>query len=326
MNSMTNPDVYDSVKRWLTKLQAKSRSLDFSKSSTRRAALYWLTKYCKYLKTNPDTLLDNRIKNLESKSEMVKRKHEEHVEEFSIMLQDKKYSPNSIATAIGMIRSFYKANYAQLIEVSTVRPYNVRPFKVPTLRELKKIVKKADTPTKAWILSQKDCGLANIDLMSLRLSTLSSEYGTIKTQLKKDIVPVHIEIRRQKTGERTHSFFGPNSIEALNEYVNLKSRGRIFSSSVRSIQQKVKSIAIRAKVATKEVPVTPYSFRKFFNTQMKFAGMNEALVETMMGHSIGRVRSAYLVTGRGGAASGIPISKLAEEYMKYYHAIDITGA
>lgn len=321
---MTHPEVYESVKRWLTKLQAKSRSLDFSKSSTKRGGLYWLIKYCKFLKTNPDTLMEDRVKNLESKSERVRRQHEEHVEEFSLMLENNKYAPNSVATAIGMIRSFYKSNYAQLIEVSAVRPYNVRPFKVPTLRELKKLCKKADISTKAWILSQVNSGLANIDLLSLSLSTLSSEYGTIKTQLKKGTVPIHIEIRRQKTSERTHSFFGPNAIEALNEYVNLKARGRIFRMSVRSIQQKVKAAAIRAKVATKEVPVTPYSFRKFFNTQMKLAGMNEALVELMMGHSIGRVRSAYLVTGRGGFSSGIPTSRLAEEYMKYYHAIDIT--
>jgi len=330
--TMTNPESDKSVNRWLTKLRAKSRSLDFSKSSTKRAGIYWLKRYCKYLKRNPDTLLNERMKDLESTSELVRRKHEEHVEEFSIMLESKeyaphkKYAPNTVATAIGMIRSFYKSNYAPLIEVATVRPYNIRPFKVPTLKELKKICKKADLPIKSWILSQKDSGLANIDLIDLRLTNLSSEYGTIKSQLKKGIVPVHIEVRRQKTGERTHSFFGPNAIEALEEYVDLNKRGRIFRMSVRTIQENVKATAIRARVATKEVPVTPYSFRKFFNTQMKFAGMNEALVEVMMGHSIGRVRSAYLVTGRGGVGSGVPISRLAEEYMKYYHAIDITKA
>ena len=122
---MVNPEVYESVKRWLTRLRFKSRSLDFSKSSTKRAGLYWLTKYCKYLKTNPDTLMEDRVKTLDGKSEMMKRKHEEHVEEFSITLENKKYAPNSIATAIGMIRSFYKSNYAQLIEVSTVRPLSL---------------------------------------------------------------------------------------------------------------------------------------------------------------------------------------------------------
>ena len=323
MKSMTKPEVYESVKRWTTKLQAKSRSLDFSKSSTKRSGIFWLKRYCKHLKTNPDALIADRMKTLESTNEMIRRKHEEFVEEFSIMLQDKGYAPNSVAQAVGMIRSFYKANYSELKEVATVTPYTVRASKVPTLKEVKKMCKKADIPTKTWILCQFNSGLGNTDLLSLRLSNLSSEFGTVKTQLKKGIVPIHVEIRRQKTGERTDSFFGPNAIEALNEYVNLKNRGRIFRMSVRSIQQKVKRAAIKAKVATKQVPVTPYSLRRAFNTLMKLAGMNEALVERMMGHSIGRVRSAYLITGRDEHISGIPISRLAEEYMKHYRAIDI---
>ena len=321
--SFTEPEVYETVKRWLTKLEAGSRSLDFSKSSTKRSGLFWLKRYCKFLKTDPDSLMADRMKTLESTKEIDRRKHEEFVEDFSIMLRNKKYAPNSIAQAIGLIRSWYKSNYGPLVEVSTVRPYTVRPSKVPTLKEIKKMVKKADIPITAWILSQFNSGLGNTDLLSLRLSNLSSEYGTIKRQLKRGIVPIHVEVRRQKTGERTDSFFGPNAIEALNEFVNLNTRGRIFRMSVRSIQQKVKATAIRAKVATKQVPITPYSFRRAFNTLMKLAGMNEALVERMMGHSIGRVRSAYLVTGRDEQISGIPISRLAEEYMKHYHAIDI---
>jgi len=118
----------------------------------------------------------------------------------------------------------------------------------------------------------------------------------------------------------------------LKEYLELNGgSGRIFRSpsnpkkgmSARSIEQQVKAIAIKAKVATKETPITPYSFRKFFNTNLKYAGVNEAIVEMMMGHSIGRVRGAYLVTGAGGSMSGMPISKLAEVYMQAYDSIDI---
>ena len=324
---MTAPEVYESVARWLTKLEAKSRSLDFSKSSTKRAGLYWLKRYCKFLKTDPQSLIMDRVKTLESTNEMKRRTHEEHIEDFIIMLRSRKppYAPNSISTAVGMLRSFYKSNYAQLVEVSSVRPYVVRPYKVPALKDVAKMCKTAEKSIRTWILSQFNSGLANTDLLSLRLSTLSSEFGSIKTQLRKGIVPIHIEIRRQKTGERTDSFFGPNAIEALNETVNLKTNGRIFGKrmSERTIQKKVKSTAIKAKVASKKVPITPYGLRRAFNTLMKLGGMNEALVERMMGHSIGRVRSAYLVTGHDETVTGIPISRLADLYMKHYSAIDI---
>jgi len=202
---------------------------------------------------------------------------------------------------------------------------------VPTVRDIKKMCAIANPETKAWCLCQFNSGLGNTDLLSLSLATLSSEYGTIGQQLRKDMVPIHIEIRRQKTGERTHSFFGPNAIEALKEYVNVNGRtSKLFSMQMRTIQLRVKALGIKAKISSTDVPVTPYSFRKAFNTYFKLGdpsrdipGVNEAIVELMMGHSIGRVRSAYLVTGRGDTGTGIPISKLAEIYMKTYPAIDI---
>jgi integrase len=332
MKMVDNLEVYESVKKWLNKLQAKSRSVEFGKSSTRRAALYWLKEYCKFVQSNPDTIIKERLEQLQSSNLNIKRKHEEIVESYIIHLKNDESSPNTISTAVGLIKSFYSANYGRLEQVASVRPYTIRQFKMPTIKDIKKMCALADPETKAWILCQKDSGLGNTDLLDLSLANLSSEYGTIGQQLRKGTVPIHVEIRRQKTGERTHSFFGPNAIEALKEYVNVNGRtANIFNMQMRTVQQRIKALGIRAKVATAEVPITPYVFRKAFNTYMKFGdpakdipGVNEALVELMMGHSIGRVRSAYLVTGQGSTGTGIPISKLAEIYMKTYPVIDIT--
>lgn len=327
-----NLEVYESVKKWLNKLQAKSRSVDFDRSSTRRGGLYWLKQFCKFLGSNPDSMIKERMEQIQSKNLNIKRKHEELVESYVIHLKNQDASPNTISTAVGLIRSFYKANYGGLDQVASVRPYTIRPFKIPTIKDVKKMCAIADLETKAWILCQFNSGLGNTDLLSLSLATLSSEYGTIGQQLRKGTVPIHVEIRRQKTGERTHSFFGPNAISALKEYVNINGRSsKIFKMQMRTVQQRVKALGIKAKISTEEVPVTPYVFRKAFNSFMKFGdpskdipGVNEAIVELMMGHSIGRVRSAYLVTGQGSTGTGVPISKLAEIYMKTYPAIDIT--
>jgi integrase len=325
-DSLTNLEVYESVKRWLRKLRARNRSVDFNLSSTKRAALYWLKVFCKFVKSNPDTLIEDRNRTLKSSEETIKRKHEEFVDDFIVSLRRKEKSPNTISTAVGLVRSFYKSNYVDLKEVAPIHIYKVRPFKVPMVEEIRKICKKASPPIKAWICCQKDSGLGNIDLISLSRNTLSSEFGTIKTQLRKGVVPLHVEIRRQKTGEATHSFFGPNAIDALNDYVNFRSRNtQIFTMSVRTIQKHVKALAIQAKVGSEKVPVTPYTFRKFFNTTMKFiAGVPESVVETWMGHSIGRVRSAYSVIGSSNVGVGMPISKMAETYMEAYKYIDIS--
>ena len=326
MNSLGNIEVYDTVKRWLTKLRARNRSLDFNLCSTKRAALHWLKVYCKFLKTNPDTLMADRRTTLKSPEELKRRKHEEFVDDFIIHLKNKSKAPNTISTAVGLVRSFYKSNYAELKEVTTIHIYKVRPFKVPMVDDIRKICKIAPLSIKTWICCQKDSGLANIDLLLLTRNTLSSECGTIKTQLKKGTVPIHIEIRRQKTGERTNSFFGPNAIDALNEFMNFRIKDpHIFQMSVRTVQKTIKTLAIKARVATKDMPVTPYCLRKFFNTTMKYeAKVPESVVETWMGHSIGRVRSAYSVVGSSNLSVGMPIKKMAETYMEAYKYIDIT--
>ncbi len=313
----------DATKRWLRKLEVNSKSMDFTQSQTLRGATFWLSNYCNYLKTTPDKLITERTKDLESNLQIVKRKHEEALEGYILHLKNKGYSPNTVAVATGLVRSFYKSNYCAIVEVKTPRSYNIRSFKMPKVEDLKIMSENADPEIKAWILSQANSGLANTDLLSLTLNNNSTEYGTIKTQLKKGITPIHIEIRRQKTGEKIDSFFGPNAIEALQEYADLSKNGKIFHMSMRSIQNKVKALGIKSKVATKEVPITSYGFRKFFNTYMKLAGVNEAIVERMMGHSIGKVRGAYLITGTNNEAEGIPISELAKTYMEAYHIIDI---
>jgi len=333
-NLVKNISANESVRRWFQKLEVNSKSMDFTQSQTQRAALFWLTKYCNYTKKTPDELISQRTTDLESSVQTVKRKHEEMLEGYILYLKNKGkdeqknigYSPNTVAVATGLVRSFYKSNYGAIVEVKTPRSYNVRAFKVPTVKDLKIMAAKADPAIKAWILSQANCGLANTDLLSLNGNTASSEYGTIKTQLKKGIAPIHIEIRRQKTGERTDSFLGPNAIDALQEYLPNGENGRLFSMSMRSIQQKVKALGINAKVATNEVPITSYNLRKFFNTYMKLSGVNESIVERWMGHSIGKVRSAYLITGsgEGGQGEGIPVSDMAKIYMDHYSAIDIT--
>jgi integrase len=320
-----NLEVYEGVKRWLKKLQSGSRSANFQESSTYRSALHWLRRFCEYTKSNPDSLIADRKVTVQSRDEVTQRKHEELVEDFALDMRTKNAAPNTISTAVGLIRSFYADNYVELKKVETVRPRPIRRSKTPSPEDLRKMVKIADLPTKAWICCAKDSGLANIDLFSISYMTLSGEFGTVKTQLKKGICPIHIELwkGRQKTGEKTDTFFGPNAIEAVQEYSGGSTTGKIFRFSARFIQQRIKALGIHAKVASKEIPITPYSLRRFFNTRMKaVANVNNDIVELWMGHSISRVQSAYLNIGAS-AITGLPISELAKKYMDAYWAIDI---
>ena len=335
---MTTPEVYATVQRWLKKLRTKSRSPNFDTCATKKAALFWLKKYIEFLKkgnqnlspdnslpTDPDNIIRDREKSQDSDREAIKRSHEEWVMDFSLYLQNVKtketpngYAPKSVCTAVGMVRSFYKTNYYPLKEIALAPPRPVREFKVPTTKGVKKMCDYADPEIKTWILCQKDSGLRIGDLLGTTFDRRSREFGTIEQQLKKDQVPIHVEFSPHsatgKTGSSVDTFFGPNAIEAIKENIPITRSGRIFKMCTTSIQQRIKRAAIRAKVGTKDIPVTSHSLRKFFSTRLKGDEMQEALVESMMGHSIGAVRSAYYAP--------VP-SEIAKVYMKHYHAIDI---
>ena len=334
MVSMNDPTVYLSVQRWLKKLRLKGRknASEFYTCETKKAALFWLKKYINFIKSrnkkisenrhmsiDPDSIILNRKSTLANPDELIQRSHEDCVEDFELYLQDKKYASNTVSTAIGMIRSFYKSNSKRYsiddIIISPSSPERI--FKVPSKKELKKMCKHADPEIKTFMLCEKDCGLRMEDLRTLTFDRRSTEYGTIEQQLKKGVVPIHIVYDRKgtgKTGARMSTFFGPNAIEAIKENIPITKSGRIFKACKSSIQQRIKATAIKARVGTKTIPVTSHRLRTFFSSKLKSDEMQDDMVEYMMGHSIGVVKSAYFASTP---------SELANIYMKHYSALDL---
>jgi len=310
-----------SIRRWMDKLKAKRKG----SLSTQRVFLYYFGRFCHFARMTPDQLIDERKRHLKSDDEFLRRKHEELVEKFSTMLREnEKATPNTIATAVAAVRSFYKSNYMPLLEVSVPTPFPLRQSKVPTPKELRAMCDIADDEKdhliKAWILCQAESGMSNIDLHKLELESKrchSIEFGYIGEQLKNGTVPLHIHIVREKTMTSGlgwyDTFLGERACEALKGYVDF-CKPCLFDVSDRTVQLKIRNISLKAGVGTKEVPVRPYDLRKYFNTRLKLAGMNETLVEYMMGHSLGRVKGAYFVP---------PVIELRKVYTQYYPYISI---
>ena len=60
---------YESVKRWITRLNKKSGS-----PNTRRAYLRWIRRFCEYAGKNPDELIEERRDDLKSGDDRVRRR------------------------------------------------------------------------------------------------------------------------------------------------------------------------------------------------------------------------------------------------------------
>ena len=242
----------------------------------------------------------------------IRRRHEEKVKEFADYFRGEGYSSNTIATAVGAVKSLYSSNYHPMIQVNIPSGHPVREYKIPTKEELNQVIDSAMPWHAEFMTLTKDCGISLQDMLALKLGDGSPVYGSIKDQLKKGWVPIHLNITREKTRFKYHTFLGEDSYEMLNNTATLQnsSNKRIFPYADSTIQDAMKALGDKRGWTS----FTPYSLRKWFRTQLTLSDMNEALIESMMGHSLGKVKEAYLVP---------PPQKLREIYEKHYPALKL---
>lgn len=303
----------DSIKRMLTSISAKKgRSIS---EATRTTYFIYIKRFCDFCGKTPDALIEERSKDSRSEDIFIRRRHEEKLKEFIDYFRGEGYSSNTIATAVGAVKSFYASNYHPMIQVNVPSGQPVREYKIPTKEELTRVIDSAYMPWHgAFMMLTKDCGISLQDMLALKLGDGSKIYGSIKDQLKKGHVPIHLNITREKTLFKYHTFLGEDSYELLNNDAifpeTASHNKRLFPYVDSTIQYAMKTLGDQQGWTS----FTPYSLRKWFRTKLTLSDMNEALIEFMMGHSLGRVKAAYLVP---------PPQELIEIYEKHYPALKL---
>ena len=297
----------------LTNISAK-KGRAVSKS-TRETYFIYIRRFCDYCGSTPDELIAERAIDTRSEDIFIRRRHEEKLKEFANYLREEGYSSNTIATATAAVKSLYTSNYHPMIEVNIPSGSPERVYKIPTKEELTQVIDSAYMPWHgAFMTLTKDCGISLQDMLALKLIDGSPIYGSISDQLKKGQVPIHLNITREKTRFKYNTFLGEDSFELLNNdrvFPDLSSYNkRLFPYAHSTIQDAMQGLGNKLGWTS----FTPYSLRKWFRTQLTLSDMNEALIETMMGHSLGKVKEAYLVP---------PPQKLIELYKKHYPALKL---
>lgn len=311
---MENLEAYDSVKRWHLKLRTKSGR----ETSTQRVWDHYLSIFLeKVAHKDPDELIAQRREHLKSDDQLIRRQHEELVTKFVSELQSQGAPPNTVKTAVAGIRSWYSANYVDLTAIETPRGISVRTVRIPTSEDLRKVCEVAEPMTKAYVLCAKDCGMSISDMLRLSLDWESPLYGSLKQQLTEGRTPLHLHVVREKTAVSFNTFLGPDAIQVLKEWEPPSKV--LFPVTDKTIRNHLKTAGIKAKL---NYVLQSHSLRKFFSTYLKLAGVNEALVETWMGHSLGAVRGAYFMPQTEEAV--LPrIEDMAKVYLENYKAIKV---
>jgi integrase len=300
VQAQTHDDLfqYETVKKWINALS----STRTGSKGTQRNYLLWLDEYVDFVKKDPDTLIAERRVHLKNDDETVKRKHEETVQSFyNYLRNDRKLSPNTSVSMMACVRSFYKANYVDL-KMRTPQAWVIKQSKIPTREELKRMVDACNIRDRALILLQAQSGLSSSDLVRLT-------YGHIREQLEQGKNPIKITMVREKEKVAFSTFVGTDAIEALKVHLAYRKSGtkklepeelkddsplmatfdRKPIAYVQSIRYIVASAAMRVGLKN----VHPHALRKYFASALRNAGVNETIVEYMMGHKLPAVKKAY---------------------------------
>lgn len=334
------------VKKWL----------DGKNESTKRVYISALKTFIEYTKLTPIQLIDlaeeDRRKSARERGEperkvlnFFKWLTTEYVQKRrgrgKKRVQDnKQLSRNLACTYSYAIMSFYKQNGFPLAVKIPKAVGKKENFKL-TLRipEIKRLLDATTTlRDKAIMLVLFMSGMSINELCYLT-------YGDVSNGLQNNEEPLYLHLIRKKEQVEYETFIGTEAIEAIKSYLAQRVRdGEILhddsplfipefttnrnSNKIKEIYPSIvesfmKRAAIESGLVTKEKlkaadmsPCRPHALRTAFISILKLAGMNNTVVEYLVGHTISDTEKAYFKS---------TIDELRATYKKYEKYLSISG-
>ncbi len=290
----------------------------------------FIKMYCECVDKTPTHLIEEAIKEIKAGKMPAERKEAEYFAKFKEFMRSKGYADKSFAAGMASVRSFYK-NYDIVLPNGATRTKKAKPKKENqnflSKADIQKILINAkNLREKAVILIMSSSGMAINEIVNLQVKDIKIDSEGIST----------VSVRRNKTDVDFTTFFGPEATEALKNYWEERNRdpetqiiGRddyvitnygnrhkggkmnklIMCKHFRELGNEIgygsEAVGSGRKGYVKS---RSHSFRKFFITTLKNAGMPADKVEFMAGHARTDIDVAY---------NDIDINKLKELYKTY---------
>ena len=174
--------------------------------------------------------------------------------------------------------------------------------------QVKVLVDHARTPRdRAIILALFQSGMDVSTLCSLI-------YRDVTEGLKKEELPLKLELYRKKSGTEYYTFLGKDAVEAIKAYLaDMRSRGRKFQHdtslflkergkkglTTNLVQNMMRNVALKSGLVDEENngrafnPLGPHALRESFGSIMINSGVPDTIVDFWLGHVIGEMAEAY---------------------------------
>lgn len=335
-----------SVKYWMDSLNSKA-----GPHSTKYVWKHHLKRFCDWSGKTPDMLVEERKEDLKSQDERLQHQAEMQVKKFIKHLEQKGLSANTQRSYFMAIRNFYKRNYLELHFFRGDGPGNQTVMagrRAANKDDIAKMLEVSNPRVRALILFIKDTGLAESDVVKLKLKDLPVKEVSEIFMLE---APVRLVLNRKKTGRRTITFVGQESLNTLKNTWRIRERGspeikirrygryevkggvppeqltmesplfRSYGKFLRMLKGKslvthlsahAISVIIRKAAILADVwdpGFSAHALRRFFQTSLETSGMNPNWIKKMMGHTLGGSEAPY---------SQPEIEMLRQAYQKSY--------
>ena len=300
-------------------------SLQDLSDKTRKSYTMFLTEFCKNLGNTPDELFALESENQASTDGDKKIALRLAFEAFrTYLIKEKKLNPNTARNYRKALNKFLIANGLNPLPSERGKSVGPKAVKSITKDRIRELLNYAGNKTRlrALILTAKDTGLRVSDLAQLTIeyfNSMQKKYDDQGREFRFWSEP----LTTKKTGGNAHLCLGPESIEALKNYIGSRESGPIFTSNMNSrggtmritrgpdrgkeipregskAGQALKGTAITNVFINHSKPlrdrgirVTAHSFRKFFLNAWTVQGLKD-FGKLFAGKSLGPNDGAYI--------------------------------
>lgn len=292
--------------------------------ATTTQAIYkeYFRKFLEYTGKTADELLTERIQESRSDNKRIQRHAETTFKSFLAFMRSI-YKPKTMQNIYASIRSFYELNDYPLKMRKSDYPKGEGIGQArATTEACQKVLSKASIPMKALITTLNDTGLGVSDVRNLKASIILDN---------PEAKIIHLQLLRQKTGDKIHTFLGEESIKALKEYIALRQAGtkavppekitkdsplfRTWNKEAKTPSRTaLSSVVSQAFKRAGYKHMSAHSFRKRLQTTLEKSGMPTNWIDQLLGHKLINSRDAY----------SLPTDEeLEEAYLNAYNLIAI---
>lgn len=260
------------------------RATETLKEETKNNYKWQLAPFFLFIEENPDTVINNRKKDLVSNNLENEERYERKVKKYKTFLLEKGYTGRSVGGILGRIQGFFTNNSKRLaLDLGHIRLPKARKHRKfsPENEQVKTLFTRADCSRDKFIVAAMyQNGFTEVDVSCLGVN----DYPLEPWQ--------YFERSRSKTGEVIRGVSMPDACEALKSLLNIKDNvegtlltGREGLLDNRGVGQVVTRLISSVPDFVDIEGFKPTSLRDAFEDAMVDAGVKTKIKEGLMGRT-----------------------------------------